>query len=1359
MKQFKGFKPEAMQRIAGTLGYQGDMQGFNQYLNQNPDKMQQMGMYQQKALQMVNGGMVQNFANGGDVDYSQYFDQEGRLRKSDGSLVPTFSQTRPDATTSASTVSASGSGQLSDMNKFNQANQNAMKMGTGNPQSATYQASLGPAATDQQVTDTQLTEQAATGLVDPRLQATQVTPEQMAAQQKEQRRVDTLAGAKAKETKDTTGQEVFEKPDLDPINMGYKPTPEQIAEQKRINDAMQKQFGEKGNPDNFIPDFQSKIDALVAAKDFKGAEALGQQLQNNPAYKAFQKETDDYYKQLVQPVEDEEPDYSTYFDDQGIQRNIDGSVVKKEVEKISRSPIVLNTPDGSFTFSSKVSGTDSGNIYTIKDSTGRPVATLEGEEAFRKWAIDNNASAYDPTKGAPEKVNTDEMLEGLSWANHSQKGIDMLLESGKLPSDEMFIKTTNPDGTESLTPDPSKYTVSGGEENWIFTFEDGTSTVVNRYDLKKAKKTLADEITPVISKLKESGFEEKTKTFKSNQDSYRKYITDESEKGVTTDIENIEKEYNKTVKNIESKKLEVSRLTALAKKDPDTTLLDDEGKPKLDEDGNEIRVNSYYQELLDKKVEELADDMERQADLAPVYQSTQRTVKDLTKERFQDPASAITEEAGTKVIADKIDVQPDQFIEKGTGQLDSVAQGDTTAAKAFDADAPDTVSEQTYDGREITDTAEEKLKKLEAQTQDTLTREVVGQKGDLRYDSKADESLKVAEDRILKAINPTDLEVTANQLAEVKGKDLKAIEASISVSDRLKKIVAQTRTVDPKELPPPATISDNIMRSVQAIKETDAGLSQETTEYIAAKAEAFTVSSGTLAVAMQGDVTAQATVQGQLSELMKSFDNGTPAWAAGAMRTANAVMLSRGMGNSSMAAAAIVQAAMESAIPIAKQDAQVYAEMGMANLDNQQKVSLANAAAQQGLSLQNLSNEQQMNLQNSAQAFDLQKVNLSNRQSVELANSQIRATLQGKVLDNTQQSNIVTAARYAEQANINLSNKQQAVLQDNVGALQTNLADAGAKQQSYITSANLASALQGQVLTNDQQVAISKAARYSDAANLNFTSDQQEILHNSSLMQSIGLAELNTTEAATLQNAANFASLDIAELSNAQQAQVLNAQNFLQLDLANLSNEQQVAIFKAQAIQQTLLSDQASANASEQFNATSEMQVDQFNANLKTQVEQFNKAQQTAISQFNAGQDNAMEQFNVAQANAADQFNAQNELVIAQSNVTWRREVATADTAAQNRANEINAKNTLDIQNQAYDNMWQHYGDQMSNAYNSAESEAGRASSYAIAQLSASAEANKAAATRNAGNAKSLGNLAATILTGDLSGGILKGLF
>ena len=1284
MKQFKGFKPEAMQRIAGTLGYQGDMQGFNEYLNQNPDKMQQMGMYQQKALEMVNGGMVQNFANGGDVDYSQYFDNEGRLRNSDGSLVPTFSQTRPDATTPASTTP---------------------QMGTGDPQSDTYQASLGPAGTS---TETIAKDQLSKGY-----QTADMVP-----------------------IYDSQGNITGYGPSLTSDGTGVSQQPVTGIADPRDTTT--------------IAPTQTRVDTLA------GTKAKAQQEQVTPVDTTTTTPVDTAITPAVE--EEKEPDYSTYFDDAGNERNMDGSLVTKgkEFRKITRYPTVFNTIDDSYSLSSYDSGTDDGIIYTLTDSTGRPLETeFKGMQELLEWAKTNNATGYDPQEGAPKKVNTDEMLEGLTWNPHSQKGIDMLLESDKLPSDEMFDKLIGLDGTEKLVPNPDKYEVSGGNENWIFTFEDGTSTVVNRYDLNDAKKTLTDEITPVISKLKENNYEAKNKAFINNQDTYRRYIADESAKGVTTDIENIEEEYNKTIKNIESKKLEVSRLNILAKKDPDTTLLDDKGKPVLDDDGNEIRVNSYYQELLDSKVEELADDMERQADLAPVYQSTQKTVKDLTKERFEDPASAITEEAGTKVIADKIKVEDNQFIKEGTGQLDSVAQGVTTKAKSFDADAPDVVSKQTYDGKEITDTAEEKLKNLEAQTQDTLTREVVGQTDTIRAEGQADEAIKVAADRIERAVNPIDLEVTAKQIAEVKGKDLKAIEANISISDRLKKIVAQTSTVDPKELPPPAKISDSIMKSVQAMKETDTGLSGETTDYIAAKMEAFTVSSGTLAVAMQGDVTAQATVQGQLSSLMKSFDNGTPAWAAGAIRAANEAMLSRGMAASSMAAAAIVQAAMESALPIAQQDAQVYAAMGMANLDNQQKVSLANAAAQQGLSLQNLSNEQQMNLQNSVQAFDLQKVNLSNRQSVELANAQIRTTLQGKVLDNTQQSNIITAARYAEQANINLSNRQQAVLQDNVGELQTNLADASAKQQSYITSANLASALQGQVLTNDQQVAINTAARYSDAANLNFTSDQQEVLHNSSLMQSIGLAELNTTQAATLQNAANFASMDMAELSNAQQAQVLNAQNFLQLDLANLSNEQQVAIFKAQAVQQTLLSDQASVNASEQFNATSEMQVDQFNANLKTQVDQFNKAQQTAISQFNAGQENAMEQFNVAQSNAADQFNAQNELVIAQSNAQWRREVATADTAAQNRANEINAKNTLDIQNQAYDNMWQHYGDQMDNAYKASENEADRAANYAIAQLDAMSDADAAKASRDASASNSLGQLAATLLTSDLSGGIL----
>jgi uridylate kinase len=75
-------------------------------------------------------------------------------------------------------------------------------------------------------------------------------------------------------------------------------------------------------------------------------------------------------------------------------------------------------------------------------------------------------------------------------------------------------------------------------------------------------------------------------------------------------------------------------------------------------------------------------------------------------------------------------------------------------------------------------------------------------------------------------------------------------------------------------------------------------------------------------------------------------------------------------------------------------------------------------------------------------------------------------------------------------------------------------------------------------------------------------------------------------------------------------------------------------------------------------------------------------------NQFNAGQTNTVERFNAELNNQRDQFNAQNQIVIAQSNAQWRRQIATADTAAVNRANELNANAILDISKTAYDNLW-----------------------------------------------------------------------
>ena len=78
--------------------------------------------------------------------------------------------------------------------------------------------------------------------------------------------------------------------------------------------------------------------------------------------------------------------------------------------------------------------------------------------------------------------------------------------------------------------------------------------------------------------------------------------------------------------------------------------------------------------------------------------------------------------------------------------------------------------------------------------------------------------------------------------------------------------------------------------------------------------------------------------------------------------------------------------------------------------------------------------------------------------------------------------------------------------------------------------------------------------------------------------------------------------MDSSNLNNRQQAAVQNAQSFLQQDMANLTNLQQTELFKAQQRTQALFTDQAATNAANQFNATSQNQVDQFFSNSTTSI-------------------------------------------------------------------------------------------------------------------------------------------------------------
>jgi hypothetical protein len=144
-----------------------------------------------------------------------------------------------------------------------------------------------------------------------------------------------------------------------------------------------------------------------------------------------------------------------------------------------------------------------------------------------------------------------------------------------------------------------------------------------------------------------------------------------------------------------------------------------------------------------------------------------------------------------------------------------------------------------------------------------------------------------------------------------------------------------------------------------------------------------TVSEGSQATAATIDqVSPLSTVKGQLESLFSAIQDGEelPAWAAPAVRKVNAMMQQRGLGASSMAAAAITQAVYESAIPIAAQDAKTYATVDLQNLSNTQQTALQNATIYATMDKQNLDARLQSAVNNAKSFLSMDAANLTNEQ-------------------------------------------------------------------------------------------------------------------------------------------------------------------------------------------------------------------------------------------------------------------------------------------------------------------------------------------------------------------------------------------
>ena len=300
------------------------------------------------------------------------------------------------------------------------------------------------------------------------------------------------------------------------------------------------------------------------------------------------------------------------------------------------------------------------------------------------------------------------------------------------------------------------------------------------------------------------------------------------------------------------------------------------------------------------------------------------------------------------------------------------------------------------------------------------------------------------------------------------------------------------------------------------------------------------LSQESLAKAATQELDPRATTRYQIAELFSSIEEGKPlpAWAAPAVRRVTSVMQQRGLGASSMAAAATVQAIMESGLPIAAQDAQKYSAIQLQNLSNQQQAALQNAAASAQMDTANL-NARQQALANNAKSFlTLDVQNLTNEQQA--------ATIdyQGKVqtlLTNMAQEN---AARQ-------LNAKTQTQVDMFFAELGTQVESATINRKAAIEQYNVS-----------QQNAMAQFNSQMQTAREQFNANMsaQIAQSNAQWRRNINTSNTATQNAANQQNVMNVLGINQQALANLWQAYRDQASWNLQISENNLARAHNAAM-------------------------------------------------------------------------------------------------------------------------------------------------------------------------------------------------------
>lgn len=307
------------------------------------------------------------------------------------------------------------------------------------------------------------------------------------------------------------------------------------------------------------------------------------------------------------------------------------------------------------------------------------------------------------------------------------------------------------------------------------------------------------------------------------------------------------------------------------------------------------------------------------------------------------------------------------------------------------------------------------------------------------------------------------------------------IEGELDKTDKITGIVSDEAQVKAETQDESAVSGLNAAQGEAVLLNNPVQRKIEDGELVEAAANAKKASKFTEQIqAAEATPTAKATVQGQLEGLMQDFEGGaTPPWAAGAMRAVSAKMAARGLSASSMSGQALVQAAMESALPIASADAATFSTFQQQNLSNRQarqmlaaeqrakfmgqefdqkfQAKVANAAKVSDIANMNFTAEQQIALENSRAANTMQLANLSNRQGLVMAEAAALADLDMANLNNRQAAAVQNAQSFLAMDMTNVNNEQQVAMfkaQQRTQSLFTDTAASNAAKQFNATSEN-----------------------------------------------------------------------------------------------------------------------------------------------------------------------------------------------------------------------------------------------------------------------------------------------------------------